>query len=408
METVYTLADFTDMVRRRFKLIAAVAIIGSAASVFLALGQQHMYQSAEVLQVAQPKVNDDLAPQTAGSGSARHLQLVQQKLMARDSVIEIADKYDLFKGRRPNERLVLMREAVNIDGIAAASDGAGDDGSVAVLTVSARMETPELARQVAHEFAQRTIDLSTRESITKARETLDFFVAEEQKLIDELETLEQERTAFRRENDLAISGSLEFRQTQYASISSALLEIEREMIALERELAGLDQGQRAATLEQQTRDIQAELASLEEQHVLLEERADALSSTIETTPRIERELAAFDRRVEKLQDQLDVVSDRRAQAEVAYKLEKGRQTARLTVIEPASLPDYPVTPSRKKAAALGGVMSVAAALILAFLLDLRHPVIRTSAQMKARLGFAPVVTIPVVDGKRKRRRGSTG
>jgi hypothetical protein len=39
--------------------------------------------------------------------------------------------------------------------------------------------------------------------------------------------------------------------------------------------------------------------------------------------------------------------------------------------------------------------------VVAFLLDLRHPVLRTSAQMTRETGLSPVVSIPVLEPRRR-------
>ena len=136
----------------------------------------------------------------------------------------------------------------------------------------------------------------------------------------------------------------------------------------------------------------------------MENRLSALSEAIGITPQIERDLAAFARRRDKIQGELDVVSTRRAQAEVGFRLEEQNQAERLTVMEPAALPDYPVTPSRKRTALIGAVASLIMGLGVAFLLDLRRPVIRSARQMQSKLGITPVVTIPPLEPTRRTRR----
>jgi uncharacterized protein involved in exopolysaccharide biosynthesis len=400
LEQLISIDDFTDLVRRRIRVILAVTVLGFVASVFFALQQTHLYRSSEVIQVKRPTVDDELAPTTVDSASARRLQLIQQQLMTRSNLLDVAEKYNLFEGMEglpQTEKVASIRNAVTINGVAAAREGFGDDGTVSVITISATFNTPEKAQQIAHEFAARTIEISTRQRLAQARETLAFFTNEEEKLLDELEALEDDLTAFRRENNLAISGSLEFRQTQVVTVSSAILEVEREIITLQQELSQLDQNQRAATRERQRREIEAQIQSLETQKKLLEARAQELSSTIERSPRIERELGAFDRRREKLRNQLDVINARRAEAEVGFKLEQQRQSERLSVIEPAALPEYPFTSGRKKLVVMGTFASVLLGIGVAFLLDLRHPVIRSSQQMQRRIGVTPVVTIPQMD-----------
>ena len=78
MGPIYSLRDFWDMLRRRASVILLVAMIGSVFSVWGALQQQHMYHSAEVLQVVRPTIADDLAKSTVEGSSARRIQLIEQ------------------------------------------------------------------------------------------------------------------------------------------------------------------------------------------------------------------------------------------------------------------------------------------------------------------------------------------
>ena len=402
LEQLISIDEFVDLVRRRIRVILAVTLLGSLASVFFAMQQIHLYRSSEVIQVKRPTVDDELAPTTVDSASARRLQLIQQQLMTRGNLLDVAEKYNLFKGMEglsQTEKVASIRNSVTIDGVAAAREGFTDDGTVSVITITATFDTPQKAQQVAREFSARTIEISANQRLEQARETLAFFAKEEDKLLEQLETLEDDVTAFRRENNLAISGSLEFRQTQIVTVNSAILEVEREIITLQQELAQLDQNQRAATLQRQQREIEAQLQALNNQKSLLETRAEELSTTIQRSPRIERELGAFDRRRGKLRDQLDVINARRAEAEVGFKLEQQRQSERLSVIEPAALPEYPFTSSRKKLVVMGAFASALLGIGVAFILDMRHPVIRSSQQMQRRIGVTPVVTIPEMNIK---------
>jgi len=103
------------------------------------------------------------------------------------------------------------------------------------------------------------------------------------------------------------------------------------------------------------------------------------------------------RRMRQLHGELEVVSGHRADAEIAFRLETEGQAGRLSVIEPAAVPEGPVANNRKSIAVIGSALSVIAALALGFALDLRHPVIRTATQMERETGFGPVVSIPRLD-----------
>lgn len=407
MDQLFSLDDMIDMVKRRLGVIVAVTLLGTVFSLFYALSQTHLYRSAEVIQVARPTIDGDLARTTVDGSSARRLQQIEQRLMSRDTVLEIADQYGIFDdaaAMTTGERVARMRDSILIEGIAAAREGFTDDGTVSALRITATFDTPEKAQGVASEIARRTIEISANSRIEQARQTLDFFAEEEAKLVAALDALEREVASYLLENDVAIEGGVELRQTQIGSLNEAILSIERERIALQQEYAQLDQTQRAATLERQQSEIQSQISVLEDQQKLLETRLAALSDSIEVTPQIERDLLAFERQREKLQGELDVISTRRAEAEVGFKLEEQRQSERLTVIEPAPLPDYPITRSRKTVAVLGAVASLFLGLAVAFVMDLRHPVIRTAQQMKTRVGITPVVTIPPLEPSRRTRK----
>ncbi|WP_299880143.1 DUF874 domain-containing protein [uncultured Sulfitobacter sp.] len=406
MGTIYSLADFVDMLRRRAWMISMITMLGCLASVLWALSTPHLYSASEVIQIEQPKIDDELAPSTVAGSSARRLQLIEQQLMARNSLQEIIEKYDLYADAADLamwEKVDVLRRSVFINGVAAVREGFADDGTIAVLTISAEMETPELAQAVAHEFADRTRSLSSDRRKEQARETLEFFQRQEDNLIRDIAALEEELTAFRGENDLSIAGSLEFRREEIGSLNASLLTIDREIIDVELALSRIDRSNRAPTVQRQQADLETELTSLQTQRRLLDERRNTLADSLKTTPEVERALANYDRRLDQLQGQLDVISTRRNEAEVGFTLESAARGERLITLEEAQIPDYPVTASRKRLAAMGGVASVGIALILAFLLDLRRPIIRTARQMERETGLMPVASVPQAPGTNARR-----
>ena len=410
MGPIYSLNDFLDMVRRRVGLISFVFIAGCFASLFWALGTPHTFRSSEVIQIEQPKIDAELAPTTVAGSSARRLQLIQQQLMSRGSLLEIIEKfgiYDNLTALRPSEKVDLLRRSVTITGVAAVREGFADDGTISVLTITADMDNAEHAQSVAHEFADRTRALSAAQRQEQTAETLAFFEKQEENLVRDIAALEEELATFRRENDLSIEGSLEFRRTEIASLNDALLELDREIIATQLAVNRIDRTQRDSTVAREEKELESELDTLTTQRGLLADRREELSLSIETTPEVERALANFDRRMTQLQGQLDVISTRRNEAEVGFSLETAARGERLITIEEAVLPDYPISMSRKKRAVMGAGAAGMLGLFLAFLLELRRPVVRTARQMERETGLLPVVSIPDTRGD-KRNKKRTG
>jgi len=397
MGPIYTWQDFLDMIWRRLGVISFVIVLGCIASLYWATTYVHLYQSSEVIQVEQPKINDDLARSTVEGSSARRLQLIQQQLMARASLQSIIDKYDLYNNLtalKPSEKVQLLRQAVTINGVAAAREGFADDGTISVLTITAQMEEAQLARDVAHEFALQTRSLMTAQRREQTETTLAFFQQQEQVVLDNITALEAERETYRIDNDLTVAGGVEFRLSEVAQLNEAILNIDREIITTQLARTQIDRSSRASTVARAERELDAQLQTLTQQRTLLDQRRTGLQSNIQSSPETERALADFDRRMEQLQTQLEVIATRRNDAEVGFNLEVGAQGERLTTIEEAQVPDYPITMSKKKRAIAGAIAATGLAFVIAFLLELRRPVIRSARQMQRETGVMPVVSIP--------------
>lgn len=406
MGPIYTLEDVIDMVRRRAMLIFAVTVLGAVAFVFLALSRPHEYLAVEVIQIERPLIADELAPSIVEGSSGRRLQSVQHQLTSRGTLLDIIEQYGIYDDLPAlslSEKAQLLRESIGIEGIAAARDGAVDDGDLSVITITARMGTALQAQQVAREISQRTIELYAARRVDEAQTTLRFFADQEEQLFGQLQALEDEITAYRASQDISLPGSVEFRRSQIAALSTAILDIEREKIGVERQLEQIGSDtRRQVTLEREVRALETELLNLDEQRALLEARMASLTQSLETSPEVERQLGVYDRELDQLREQLDVVTTRRAEAEVALRLETERKSERLAILEQAELPQYPVTSSRSRMVILGTGASMVLGVVLAFILELRHPVMRTAQHMEREIGIAPVITLPdVVVSRRK-------
>ena len=405
MGPIQTLSDLFDMTRRRAGLLLAITGLSAIVSVIFALNQPHIYASSEVLQIERPRITDELAPSTVQGSSARRLQLIEQQLMARDAVLTTIRDHGVFADMpslTDSEKVALFRESVTITGVVAAREGAVDDGTISALTITAQLGSPEVAQAVAHALGTQTIELSAAARRAQTRATLDFFIGEEQALVQAIAELESEIASFRTRNDLSITGQIEFQQAEMGSLNQAILDVERSRIAVQRELDTLDPAVTRAANQRRIAQLQAQVQTLDEQYAYFQQRAVDMRQALASSPEIERKISIFERRLQQYQDQLELISARRADAEIGNRLEMNRQAERLEILEPAALPDYPLAPSRKKIALLGTVAGAIAAFVLAFLLELRHPVVRSAAQMQRELGILPAISIPLVRQPRAR------
>jgi len=406
MGPIQTFDELFDMIRRRFWLIAVVFVSGAVLACMYALSLPHQYASSEVIQIEQPQIAVELAPSTVESSAARRLQLIEQQLMARDAVLAIIEKFGLYAdlpALTDGEKVVMFRRSIAIDGIAAAREGGFDDGTIAALTITATLGTPELARDVAHELSRRTIELSGAARRAKTKATLDFFLSEEAALASVISDVEAEIAAVRSNNVGLGTGRAEAQQAEIATVNAAILEVQSNKIGIQRELDQVDRNStRPATL-RRLNSLTQQINTFDEQLAFLETRRAGLEQQVENTPQAEGEISVLERRLEQFQTQLAAISARRTDAEIGHRLEENRQAERLTILEPANLPDYPVGPGRKKYALVGIVASLMTGMALAYLLEVLNPVIRSGQQLQRELGITPAVSIPMRKTRKRNR-----
>lgn len=403
MGPIQTLEELFGMLRRRGWVIALVSVIGMALSLFFALQQPRVYESIAVIQIEQSAVSDSggSLEQTA----ARRLQLIEQRLMVRDNLLEMIDEYGLFAdapGLTATQKVGMLRAATSIESIAA--PGATGGASVSALRISVRMGTPELAAALANDLATSVTELGARGQGERIEATLQFFTAEERRLTAEIEALESEIADFKVANQALLPESLIVRRNELGRLEESALALERELVALERESAELGENPARALEQRRLSQVEAEAAELRTQRDILAGRIAVLDASIQQTPEAERALNTYERRLQQLQDQASVITQRRAEAEISQHLVADQLGERFTILERAVPADFAEGTSRRKFAMAGVVGSVAAGLFLALLLETLKPVIRSAGQMQRQLDLRPVVTIPYVMTPGERRR----
>ncbi|MFP4570877.1 chain-length determining protein [Rhodosalinus sp.] len=385
-----------SVIRRRFWLLVIIIVSGCIASVWFALNQPRAYEAVAAMQVRGPLVEeaDGGASRTA---VADQLELIERRLLARDNLVALIETYDLFDdvpGATMLERIGLVRAAVGLEEMQTDVPSFGPNARVAAgMIITVRLGDPELAAAVANDLLGTIVAAGRRGLIEQARTAETFFVEEEGRVASEIAELEAEISAFKQENAAALPENLAALRTQLSSLREAELDVERELIALETD----SERQRAEVVDRQ-RDL------LQNQQRLLSERIAELETTLARAPQVEQAYAALSRELAQVQERYEIVTRRRAEAEMTRILEDRQNAETFEVLETAIPPDYPVSRSRRALAMAGGIASVMVAGIVVALLEFLNPAIRTAAQLEKALQISPVVTIPTVRTRWEVRR----
>lgn len=402
MNQFQSIGEVLSAIKRRLPVIVLVTFVGCLLSLWFSLSMSTTYQATAVVQIEEASVSQQVigasAPQ---SDASRKVRLIEQRLMARDNLVEIMERNALFLDNPDatiNERVFSMRQAARIEEIVdTAQVFSGGAGAPSGLRIHVFLDDPQKAADVANELMALVIDQSRNRAEGQARDTLQFFVEEEARITAEINRMEGLIAEYKRDNSEQLpSGVLDLR-TQLSNIRDTELTLDREMLALENTTTRIRED-----------DKQAQLAALAEQKSLIQLRKEELQQLIVGAPEVERELNILQRELTQYQDQYSVITRRKAEAEVGQQLENRKQTDRFEVLETALPPDYAVSRSRSKTAVMGAIAAGFVGLFVGFVLEMANPAIRSAAQMERALGIQPVVAIPMIETKgESRRRGLT-
>lgn len=393
MNQLGSFSDLKSVLRRRLPLILLVTLIGCALSVYFALKQPKVYEAIAVVQIEDAKIIDTRTGQT---DAGHRLQLIEQRIMARDNVVEVIEDYDLYAEEEESigTKVALFREATTITPVMDSSQPWLTNGSPTGLTITFTTTDPQKAADVANELLARVVDQGRSRQEDETAQALAFFTGEENRLIGEILTLEQRLADFKQTYSDSLPTTIVAQRTRLDALRQTELDIDRDIIQLE-------------TNPRRSREgiLEAQVAQLEQQRRLVRERIAEVEAALLAAPQVEQELSILTRELDQLREQLRQVATRKVEAETNRTLQQQQQTERFEVLETALVPEYPVSRSRKKTALMGGIASAIFGVGFALMLEMLNPAIRNSAQLERALGIQTVVTIPVVTTRRERRFG---
>ncbi len=400
MGQIQSLEELIGLVLRRRWLIIGITVLGMIAAVIYAKSRPDVFETAAVIQIQSPALanSTDAAAPLAG-GAAQVLQTIEQRLTTRENLVAMIDRHGLFAdlpNKSTDDKVLLLRQAVTFQAVdSAAGQSFGQARSISAILVYAKLGSAELAARVANDFAQGILDQSAAGQRERASEGVNFFKEEEARIWKDVTALEAEIAAYKAANADALPTLREQRRDELADFDDDLRQVDQDRVALAGQRAVIERKQNLReTDRRQLEDIAAQTNVLDAQIAAISARRDAIQTALAATPEVERVLNGLERRLTQIQEQYDVVTQRMAEAQTTQRLAERQQAERFTLLERAITPDYPLGNGGKKIAMAGSVVSLIGALMVAFLLDLAKPVVRTAAQMQRQLDLQPVICIP--------------
>ncbi|WP_299733752.1 Wzz/FepE/Etk N-terminal domain-containing protein [uncultured Tateyamaria sp.] len=223
---------------RRLPYFLIFVVAGTAIGVALALTLPPSYEAQARLVVESEQIPDELAASTVRTEASEQLQIIQQRILTRDTLLDMANRLNIYAGRGPGERLRPdemvsdLRSRIRIR-------TTGGRGAATLVNISFSAPSANLASQVTNEVVTAMLEENVRMRTGVSGQTLEFFEQEVARLDQELARRGSEIIAFQEANKEALPDSLEFRRGQLAAAQERLLQLTREEAALNDRRAGL-------------------------------------------------------------------------------------------------------------------------------------------------------------------------
>jgi polysaccharide chain length determinant protein (PEP-CTERM system associated) len=244
VEYELTFEDYIAILRRRWPFVLAVFLVVFFISTAVAILIPPVYRSTGTIIVEAQGIPDELVASTITSVADERIQLIKQRVMTRDNLLRIINKYDLYSDKRTqlttSELISFMRSAIGVETIKASGQNRWSGAQTIAFSVFFEYGNPDLANKTANELVTLFLDENVKTRTQRATETTEFLTQEAEKLKSELEALEQRIATYKQENSHALPEHLDMRLSMIARAESDLRNIETEYKGVQEELRFLD------------------------------------------------------------------------------------------------------------------------------------------------------------------------
>lgn len=444
---------------RRFHYFALVSLVVGAAGIATALLLPTRYYTDALLLIEPPQIPQDLAQSTYRINPQEQLQILQQEVLTRANLIEIASENNVFGAQRlhPDEVADRMRGATSFR-ISVGRDEAS------LFSIGFEAGEPATTAAVVNDLVTRVREISSTGRKSVAEDTKEYFEREVARLGADLAAKSAAILEFKNSNIDALPDNLNYQMARRDDLRARMGDIDRRVVALEQQrerlilvfnaTGGAGNGNRIALSPEQRelQDLRAQLASaitiysedsprlqslrsrverleslvaatatgddgeatavtmldvelsqidnqvaqLREEQGEIAKQIERLEVNIEATPTNSIALETLERDYQNIQNQYNQTIERAAVAATGERIELSAKAERIRVINPPVVPREPSSPNRPLIA-IGGVLAGMLMGVAAIVgLELLNRSIRRPVDLSRALGIVPIATLPVL------------
>ncbi len=277
----FDLGFYWAMFLRRFPVMTLFVLLFAGLGIITAFKLPETYSTSARLLVEAPQIPDSMVSSTVQTGAAEQLAIIEQRMLTRANLIDIANRFDVFENMRelePDRVIEGMRSSTRV------RRSKGGRSLATMMTIEFEARSPQIAADVVNEYVTVVLQENSRFRVSRAENTLEFFESEVNRLVDELNRQSAKIANFKSENARALPGDQAFRLSRQNSVQERLDRLERDLVlAKQQRIALVENG------EIPNGRVESELSTYEKQLLVGRAELERLSETYgDANPRIIR------------------------------------------------------------------------------------------------------------------------
>jgi uncharacterized protein involved in exopolysaccharide biosynthesis len=372
-------AYYLDLLKRRLFYFLVPFVIVCAAGLGVAAIWPATYLSQGKILVQSQQIPIELVRPTVTTLANERIQVIQQRVLTRDNLLDIVNKFHLFPDQKslmqPTQLVELMRTSAKIEPVMLT--GQRTDAAIA-FTVGFEYQEALTASKVANELVTRFLDEDLRDRTTRATDTTKFLARDAQRWQAESKAIDLKIEEFKRNHPAAASDQ---NAAQMAQLRS-------------------DLAQKSAVYSDRHPVVQA----LKRQ---VEAFAKVIAQSADVAPDAQGGLNALEEQQEGLRKSLEVAVQRLSAARLGETLERDQQSEKLEVIEQPTVPQDPIRPNRSKIVRIAIVLALVAGGAVMLAAELLDNTLRRTSDIFSVVESQMVISIPYISTKAELLRNKT-
>jgi len=434
--------------QRRYYVLACFLVM-LTVGVVAAFGLPRTYRSTATLLVQSQDLPTSIVESPTNGAVEQRIARIREQVLSRGDLIQLIEQNDLYPSERRTQPLSKiiekMRHSTSVGALSSdIGQQSGSQNNTIAIAMSFDYPDPGKAQAVLQSFVSKFLTMDSQDVEDQATLTVRFLQDQATKLQTQISDIEGQLTSLKARNGAALASSGMPAVLDTGSFSAQIAALQNENRQL---LAQSRRGNRSDALSSAEAALAAAQAQYSDTHpdvIAAKERVKQLRAMNSSTPdnSVQEQIAAnnaairqlmgqrdetmaranaavagsarapaileqamqLENRATTLRNQYQQVSENLLKAQNSARMATEQRAERLSLVEPANLPDRPFSPNRPLLIAAGAAAGLALGLLIALGLEFVNRPVRSPRQLE-QLDIPVIGLVPLLKSRPQARTG---